>query len=89
MTTIDAVQAGFGRWMIARAERRARVRERVGAVPWVRTLRAALQLAGLGWLDLAAWTLGRTVGYVAIGLTFILVSAMITGTDGRRGGERR
>lgn len=89
MTTIDAVQAGFGRWMIARAERRARVRERVGAVPWVRMLRGVLQLAGLGWLDLAAWTFGRTVGYIAIGLTFILVSAMITGTDGRRGGERR
>lgn len=89
MTTIDAVQAGLGRWMIARAERRARVRERVGAVAWMRVLRAVLQLAGLGWLDLAAWTFGRTVGYVAIGLTFILVSAMITSNGEGRGEGRR
>jgi hypothetical protein len=84
VTTIDYATAGIGRWLIARAERRARVRQRVGAVSWSRVLRAVLQLAGLGWLDLAAWTLGRTVGYVAIGLTFILVAAMITGTDGER-----
>lgn len=89
MTTIDAVQAGLGRWMIARAESRARVRERVGAVAWMRVLRAVLQLAGLAWLDLAAWTFGRTVGYVAIGLTFILVSAMITSNGEGRGEGRR
>lgn len=89
MTTIDAVQAGFGRWIIARAERRARVRERVGGVAWMRVAKAVMQLAGLGWLDLAAWTLGRTVGYIAIGLTFILVSAMITPDGAGKGAERR
>lgn len=87
MTTIDMMTAGIGRWMVARTETRARRRRNQAA--WVRTLQALLQIVGLGWLDYAAWTLGRTVGYVAIGITFILVSAMITGkTDSGDGGRR-
>lgn len=84
MTTID-VQAGLGRWMLGRAERAAR-RRRTAPVPTARIVRFVLQVIGLGWLDLAAWTLGRTVGYLAIGSTFILVAAMITG---RPEGDRR
>lgn len=91
MTTIDYATAGIGRWMIARAERQTRRRERVAGagVSWARVLRGVLQLAGLGWLDVAAWSIGRTVGYVAIGLSFILVSAMITSNDRGAGTERR
>ncbi len=90
MTTIDTMQAGIGRWMIARTERRARarVRARVSGDTGMRALRGALQLAGLGWLDYAAWDISRTAGYVAVGLTFILVSAMIS-SNGEGRGEGR
>jgi len=87
MTTIDMMQAGIGRWMVARTERRARTR-RLNKGAGERLLRGLLQLVGLGWLDYAAWDISRTAGYVAIGITFILVSAMITGNSGNGGGER-
>jgi hypothetical protein len=77
MSTIDMAAAGLGRWLTRTAEVRAR--RRTPAVAWTRLLRGLLQLVGLGFFDVAAWTLGRTVGYIAIGATFILVSAMITG----------
>jgi hypothetical protein len=80
MTTIDAATAGFGRWLMVRAERRARTRQI--RVAWERILRGVLQIAGLGWLDYAAWDWSRTAGYCAVGITFILVSAMITGNSG-------
>jgi len=87
MTTIDMMQAGVGRWMVARTERRARRRR--AEVAWTRVLRALMQIAGLGWLDFAAWDISRTAGYCAVGITFILVSAMITGDGKGAGGERR
>lgn len=87
MATIDMATAGIGRWLIARTETRARRRR--NQVVWRRAVQALLQIAGLGWLDFAAWTLGRTVGYVAIGLTFILVASMITGDGEGRGEGRR
>lgn len=84
MTTMDAAGIALGRWLQRTAEVRARRRR--PPVAWARILRAVLQLCGLGCFDVAAWTLGRTVGYVAIGATFILVSAMITGQ--KDGGSR-
>jgi hypothetical protein len=88
MTTIDMMQAGIGRWMIARTERRARTRTRMSGDTGMRALRGALQLAGLGWLDYAAWDISRTAGCVAVGLTLILVSAMIS-SNGEGRGEGR
>lgn len=87
MTTIDMATAGIGRWLIGRTETRARRRR--AQVAWSRILRGLLQVAGLGWLDYAAWDWDRTAGYCAVGITFILVGAMITGSDGAKGGERR
>ncbi len=88
MTTIDMMQAGIGRWMIARTERRARVRARVSQDAGRRAVQALMQLTGLGWLDYAAWDISRTAGCVAVGLTFILVSAMIS-SNGEGRGEGR
>lgn len=83
MTTIDMATAGIGRWLVARTERPARRRRTETA--WSLILRALMQIVGLAWLDAAAWEWGRTAGYCAVGLTFILVGAMITGKGEGRG----
>jgi hypothetical protein len=87
MTTVDMLLTHVGRTMQAKAERRA-ARRRV-ELPWTRLLRGVMQIAGLGWLDAAAWQYDRLAGYCAVGITFILVSAMITGSSGDKVGGRR